>query len=269
MEASVTDSLGPDARALIAMTRFDDDPSTTDARRVREKLAVTLCPAATIGTATSALGTKGATATAKVIGGATSATSLGLAMKIGAAALVMGLAVGTTTIALRQGTRAGHPTAVAPIHAPIANAPMSRNTTATATATAAPTPTAMPPNTTRTAHAIRTTSTVASSDTGEVTARRDEDVSTRDRVADEARLLRAANDALASGDGARAMARIDEHASRFPGGTLAVEREAARVHALCALGKVDAAHAAASAFAAAHPRSPLAPSVRATCAASR
>lgn len=64
------------------------------------------------------------------------------------------------------------------------------------------------------------------------------------------------------------MATLDEHAARFPRGALRDEREAARVLALCADGRTAEARAAASAFVAASPRSPLASQVRAACATS-
>jgi hypothetical protein len=89
-----------------------------------------------------------------------------------------------------------------------------------------------------------------------------------DSIAEEAALLRAANTALARGDPATALARLDEHASRFPPGTLSEERDAARVFALCASGRSAAARAAASTFVAANPRSPHAAQVRRSCATS-
>jgi outer membrane protein assembly factor BamD (BamD/ComL family) len=85
-------------------------------------------------------------------------------------------------------------------------------------------------------------------------------------VSDEALLLRGARAALARGDGATALARVDEHAARFPAGALVEERQAARVFALCASGRATEARATASTFLATSPRSPLAPQVQRTCA---
>jgi hypothetical protein len=90
--------------------------------------------------------------------------------------------------------------------------------------------------------------------------------SAADLVAEEASLLRAANGALARGDSSAALARLDEHAARFPHGALSAERQAARVFALCAAGRTAEARGAARAFLAAHPRSPLAAQVRRSCA---
>ncbi|MBX3225456.1 MAG: hypothetical protein KF795_33430, partial [Labilithrix sp.] len=93
-------------------------------------------------------------------------------------------------------------------------------------------------------------------------------VATSDSVAEEAALLRAAHAALARGDGPSALARLDEHAARFPQGALGEERRAARVFALCASGRAAEARAAATTFAATSPRSPLAAQVRRSCATS-
>jgi len=86
-----------------------------------------------------------------------------------------------------------------------------------------------------------------------------------DSVAEEAALLRAASGALARGDSGAALARLDEHAARFPRGALAEERQAGRVFALCADGRSQEARALASTFVAANPRSPLVSRVRGAC----
>lgn len=93
--------------------------------------------------------------------------------------------------------------------------------------------------------------------------------SPRDRVAEEAALLRAAHAALARGDAAGALDRLEVHAARFPSGSLVEERRAARVLALCAAGRAVEARAAAATFLAASPRSPLAAQVRRACAPAR
>jgi hypothetical protein len=83
----------------------------------------------------------------------------------------------------------------------------------------------------------------------------------------ETRLLLAGIAALHAGDAVRALAFFDEHARDYPSGVLAEERAVERILALCSLGRSDDVRAAASAFLAAHPGSPLAPRVRASCAA--
>lgn len=81
----------------------------------------------------------------------------------------------------------------------------------------------------------------------------------------ETQLMRPADQALRTGDPARALELLDEHALHFPQGVLAEERSAERVTALCALGRVDEAHAEAARFIATHADSPLVGSVRRSC----
>jgi hypothetical protein len=59
-----------------------------------------------------------------------------------------------------------------------------------------------------------------------------------DRLAEEVAILSRAGAALRSGRPAAALQALDEHQRRFPSGVLAQERGAARVQALCALGRV-------------------------------
>jgi hypothetical protein len=59
-------------------------------------------------------------------------------------------------------------------------------------------------------------------------------------LADETRLLWEADQALRSGSTSRALSLLDEHASRYPDGSLSPERGAERVVALCKLGRIDA-----------------------------
>lgn len=71
----------------------------------------------------------------------------------------------------------------------------------------------------------------------------------------EASLLRAARQALPTSP-ARTLALAEEHLRRYPHGILDQEREALRIEALVALGRIDDAEARARAFAAAYPNSP-------------
>ena len=72
----------------------------------------------------------------------------------------------------------------------------------------------------------------------------------RDRLAAELRLLTAARSALRSGDPELALRRLREHGASFPESTLAQERDATEVKALCALGRTDDARTRAAAYAA-------------------
>jgi len=86
-------------------------------------------------------------------------------------------------------------------------------------------------------------------------------------VAGEIALLGEAQRALASGQPEKALVLLDRHAREFPHGSLGQERAAARIIALCALGRVTTARAEAAAFLARSPGSPLAERVRAACGA--
>lgn len=77
--------------------------------------------------------------------------------------------------------------------------------------------------------------------------------------ASELLLLQAARRAIAAGDFASALASVDAHARRFPGGRLGEEREALRIRALQGLGRSSDARRAASDFRRQFPRSVLSP----------
>jgi hypothetical protein len=86
-------------------------------------------------------------------------------------------------------------------------------------------------------------------------------------VAEEVKLLRDANAALQGGDAAGALALLDEHRREHPRGALSEESAAERVFVLCRMGRVADARQEADRFLRAHPKSPLAKGIRASCAA--
>ena len=85
-------------------------------------------------------------------------------------------------------------------------------------------------------------------------------------LAAELRLLRAAREALQGKDPAAAMAQLSVHASRYPTGHLAEEREALAVQSLVAQGQNDAAWARARRFEDRYPRSLMLSAVRSAIA---
>jgi outer membrane protein assembly factor BamD (BamD/ComL family) len=85
-------------------------------------------------------------------------------------------------------------------------------------------------------------------------------------VLEEASLLETARAAIAQGNVGLALSQLDEHRARFPHGALREEARAARVLALCAGGRSREARAAALAFIADNPRSPLVAAMRGACA---
>lgn len=86
-------------------------------------------------------------------------------------------------------------------------------------------------------------------------------------IEDEIALLREAQGAARALDDVHALGLLDAHARRFPSGVLAEERDAARIFALCHLGRGDEARKARAAFLAAHPDSPHIARVREACPA--
>lgn len=86
-----------------------------------------------------------------------------------------------------------------------------------------------------------------------------------DGLLGEIRLLHEAQSALAAHDPSRALARLDEHAARYPHGSLRQESLAERVVALCQLGRTDEACSLAAPLLRENTRSPAVERVRASC----
>lgn len=84
-------------------------------------------------------------------------------------------------------------------------------------------------------------------------------------LGDELALITAARAALARGMADEALAQLDRYEQRFDRGSLRPESLAARVDALCALGRRERAASVAEMFAREFPRSPLLSRVRAAC----
>jgi hypothetical protein len=76
---------------------------------------------------------------------------------------------------------------------------------------------------------------------------------------EESRLLAAAQRFLQAGVPVQAWTRLEQHRRRFPAGQLAQERDAARVTALCALGRISEADRAARRYRRSWPDSALEP----------
>src|SRR4029079_2443563 len=87
-------------------------------------------------------------------------------------------------------------------------------------------------------------------------------------LSEEAALLQRAERALAAHAPTAALTVLSEHERRFPTGALREEREAARVLAFCALGRVADARSLARAFVSAAPGSVLVPRLERSCVGS-
>ena len=89
-----------------------------------------------------------------------------------------------------------------------------------------------------------------------------------DRLAEEVALLSRAQADLHAGRFSAALSVLAEHRRKFPRGTLAQERSAARVRALCALGRTAEADAEVGVLTRSSPKSLYEGQARAACAAS-
>ena len=232
--------LSPEARNLLARARVGLASRPADRSRVERALAIQLGLGATVAVAgtTSAAKAAGAGATKWIV------------------SMVLLGALGAGGLWTYRSTRSQSPSSV-----PIATAPtlavVQPKPTVTASAStiddslpalAAPTESAAPaPPSAAIAKTAAPPTKVAGS------------------VADEARLLREANAALHAGNGAGALALLDEHQRKYPNGALSEERAAERVFALCTLGRVDQARREAVSFLKWHPKSLFAKSIRESC----
>ena len=271
--------LGPNARALLDAASGGDEPTTADRDRVRTAIGTRLAVGIAAGAAAAtAVKSAGAAASAGV-GGATAAMSGATTAAAVAAPLGLGTKV-LLSLALVSAVGAGAasyvdstprrpvpadvtmaPTTAATVRAapPKAAEGMAKPSTQAPAATTAET--AAPPIATAAPTVITTAATPAAAPTPTQTIA----APPASSVGAELSLLRDAHAALQSGDAARAVVLLDEHARRFPAGALGEERDAARIFALCALGRAGEARAAGDRFLAAYPRSPHGARVRSSC----
>jgi hypothetical protein len=260
--------LSHDARELLEVARLEDGPTPAERERLRRAVFSAVAAGSTVLGSAGAAGAVGGSAA--VGAGAKLSLVAGVAAKMSTAPLAIWFAVGTAaglaTVAPVAAVRyvTSSPTQVAtpsapaetsrlaqrepvpPSHEPIAPdalpaAPMRTD----AEVLASPLPA---PNT------ARTTASAPSTPTLEPPA-----------LTQELDLLTAAQRELAAGRAEQALARLGEHERRFPSGALRSERLAARVFALCALGRTAEARLASREFERVAPGSPLTPRVLASC----
>jgi hypothetical protein len=285
--------LSRESRMLIDAARDGDDPSAADRKRVRAALARKIAVGAVAGAVavTATHGAAGAVATAATSSGTGLAAAGAGAGTVGAAAAGAGgasIAAGVVTAgfgakllvtvaivgavgagsvgyarhesAKRAGTEARvatlDPSAAqrAPV-SPLASPPVASPAREPdpAADTPAPPVLATPSPVSKPLDAPLAPSRLPQA----ATAPSDLDV--------EIALLADVNVALRAKDAALALRILDERARRFPNGALAEESEAARVFALCEIGRADEARDVAGRFLREHPRSPLAPRVSRAC----
>lgn len=219
--------LSPEARALLDAACSGDDPSAADRERVARSLA------ASLGVAALAPSTAQA---ATAAGGVSAAVTT-----LKAAAVVLALAAfAAGALSPRRAPRTA-----APASAPVGVRPSSSSPHVAVSAPALPRPAPVVVATPlRPAHPMP---------------------APVDSLEAELGMLGEAHRATLGGDPARALTLLTAHRERYPRGALRQERSVERVLALCSLGRRDEARAVADAFLRAHPSSPLAPRVEASC----
>ncbi len=244
--------LGPEANALLEAAREGDEPTQADRERVRGAIATRLAAgaAAGLGVATAA---KSSSAAVMLAGSATKV--LVTVALVGA----IGASIGASALMV---ARARHRPAASAVSAAV---PARASTEGVAISTeqangAAESPPAYPVTTPEKASGglragARPATVPAAAAPAHVTG----------DVAAEVRLIGEAHTAMRGGDAARALVLLDEHARRYPKGALGEERDAARISALCALGRTSEARDATERFLRAAPLSPHAGPVRASC----
>ena len=264
--------LGPEARSILGAGRSGDDPTPADRARVRGKLARAIAAGGVLGAA-SAAGTasEGTAAAATALAGKT-ATLLALGKIGGGIVFVVALGAGIWfSRPLPPGSPPPPATSVA-VADTAAPAPPSVIAPSAAADTASPTspsaePAAVPRPATEPSDSPASSSSAGVRPSGATVAspKAPDADSPKDPLEDETRQLREAHGALQSGDPGKALKLLDEQATTYASGQLREERAAARVLALCKLGKVDEARAKAAEFLRDNPQSPLADRVRAGC----
>ena len=297
----MSDALNPRAKAFLRSVRGGDDPTRADRERVRGRVKAQL--AAGIAAGVAALATsKAAASTLPVAAGATAAVTgttaasvapaaiatagSGIALgKLAAVLVIVGAVAGTTTAVVRHAQPDSVPTAPAAVtttatrpafapRAPLPKAPAAPVAEAPVVAPAiddslvAPVATAAPPPVVTLPAAAHNDRAFAGVPPAPLPAAAPvQTTPVAPSLDDEVSLVRDARAALRGGDAGQALALLDEHDRRIPGGALTEDCAAARVYALCALGRTDAARALASRFLSEHPVSPHAASVRNSCGA--
>lgn len=273
--------LGPEARAILAGARSGDDPTAEDRMRVRRAIRRSLAAGGAAATSAAASAAKGAGAT-KI--GTLWAMSAGKVISV--VALVSAVAAGSAI----QRIYRDPPPDPRPSPARIAEtargaATPSRGsrevpggageargepggTPGSPAQAAAPAPRPDLPPAPAIADPLRSTARPRPSTAAIDSAPRIESApSATDPLERETASLEEAHSALRSGDPARALDLLDRQSAAYRDGQLREERAAARVLALCKLGRMDEARAAAAAFVQESPRSPLVDRVRAGCPA--
>lgn len=268
--------LSPEARRLLGLARRGDDPREIDRARLNQRMSQRLALAASVTGASLGM--------AKVASGATIATLLGkgLATGVVATAAVFGAwkaadhvdlwrraAPATPSVRVTPSASVTSATTIDP-HPQASNREQGIPNNEVVIVLEPTNPsgvTATPP--TKNARIESVQKPVTKSELG--VPESESDVLPTEEVPDplqqEVAALREAQQAIGVGQAQRALALVAEQDQRFAGGALQQERAAARVFALCNLGRRAEARGEAHSFEKRWPRSPLIARVRRACEA--
>jgi len=268
--------LGPEARDILLAGRDGDDPSPADRARLRRALtAVIAGGAASVGgegVADAATTQLGEVASATKIASAAKTSAVfslgGLAWK-GMLALIVGGAA--SAVAILGPTKAHVETPPAATHletpAPNGQTPPAQKPVEVQPLEALPADEPPPPPTPA-LHNTPAVNAPAKRPAAPVATNEPPPAPVVDPLLAETKRLRAVHGAMKEGDPEQALRLLDETSAGAEGQSLRAERTAARVLALCKLGRVAEAHAEAARFLAESPGSLLADRVRKACPAS-
>jgi hypothetical protein len=240
--------LSPEARALLRAARSFDEPNEEDNRRVRSAVFARVGVGVAAGVA--------ATVSTSSLAASTGAILTGMVAKVGVTVLLVGGLSTGAYFAMRSPAPV-HPViqAPSPPQAPIPPpAPFVQSVSDVPKVEAQPVPVVRP---------AKEPVPVAAPSRPSRPARPNSDVE------GEVRLLEGADADLRRGDASAALARLAEHASKYPDGALREEREGMSVVALCRAGRLSEGKAAAERFLSRAPKSPLASRMRVACGIQR
>ena len=246
--------LSPEARALLELASGEDSPNREDRVRIRRALAASLTAGVVSSSATAAAASKSALGAAS---GAVAKSTIGIWLTVGVVAGLAGSAAifvstskapSTATAPQHEATRTKAPAPQQPPAPPATpEAPEAMPATA-AVQVEAPQVAAKPQSLRAAPSASKAAPQIATS------------------LAPETALLESARTALGRGDAPGALALLERHEHEFPAGVLLEERLAAKVLALCSLGRRDEAARAATRLLRLSPTSPLRARVLDSCA---
>ncbi len=262
--------MGPDARTVIERERQAPGPSPSERRRMRQAIAAALAAGVSASAAGTAAASKLATAAAGSSSGS-SVVSTGLLSWLGGGLGVGALVVaGSQILAPALLSPNGHqPSPADSVSMVSARAPLPSKVPV---ADVTPEPPATPPRPDPSpadaglAGMRPSPHRTNPAEFGPAPSTLPKQAS--DSLREEYALLEQAHRAIEQGQNDRALGILAQHQRRFANGQLSEERQAARVLALCASGRVQA-HSEAKRFLAAHPKSLLGPRVRQECGLGR